>query len=166
MKTRYALLIVASLCLCSFVGLTVQADDPAPVNFNVFDAPVPSPESVPVENLNFQVFASPVLPALHNPPGDCPKPRVVQVFSKKACPPCDRMRRDLESMRDVVLFVDDDEQTWPAWVAAVLQQQPDKGFPVWRWRSANGWKYHTGWDGVDKFRKVIVESDRVSVSAQ
>ena len=30
MKTRYALLIVASLCLCSFVGLTVQADDPAP----------------------------------------------------------------------------------------------------------------------------------------
>lgn len=163
MKTKYGLLIIAAVWLFNFVGNLVIGDDD--LKFNVFDA-APETNTAPVDALNFQVFASPVLPALHNPPGECPKPRVVQVFSKKACPSCDRMRRDLESMRDVVLFVDDDEQTWPAWVAAVLQQQPDKGFPVWRWRSANGWKYHTGWDGTAKFRAIIQESDRVSVSGR
>ena len=164
MKTKSGLLIVAAVLLFNTLANLVIGQDDSGLKFNVFDAAA-APE-VPVDSLNFQVFASPVLPALHNPPGDCPKPRVVQVFSRKACPPCERMKKDLDSMRDVVLFVDDDEQTWPAWVANVLQQQPDKGFPVWRWRSANGWKYHTGWDGTAKFRAIIQESDRVSVSGR
>lgn len=156
-------LVCLGLCLCS--GLVARSQDDSGLKFNVFDSAPPT-DKTPVDALNFQVFASPVLPALNNPPGDCPKPRVVQVFSAKACAPCERMKRDLDSMRDVVLFVDDDEATWPVWVKTVLQQQPDKGFPVWRWRSANGWKYHTGWDGTDKFRQVMKESDRVSVSAK
>ena len=159
-KTKSALLLIAILWLFNALGNLVIGDDD--LKFNVFDAAPPAA----VESLNFQVFATPDQPAKTTPSADCPKPRVVQVFKRKGCAPCVKMEADIASMRDVVLFIDDDEQTWPAWVAAVLQQQPDKGFPVWRWRSANGWKYHTGWDGVDKFRKVIVESDRVSVSAQ
>ena len=156
-KTKSALLLIAILWLFNALGNLVIGDDD--LKFNVFDAAPPAA----VESLNFQVFAAPEVPA---PVADCPKPRVVQVFARKVCPPCERMKRDLDTMKDVVLFVDDDEQTWPAWVVNVLQQQPDKGFPVWRWRSANGWKYHTGWDGVPKFQQIIKESDRVSVSVK
>ena len=159
MKTKSGLLIVAGVLLFNTLANLVIGQDDSGLKFNVFDAA----PSAPVDSLNFQVFAAPELPA---PVADCPKPRVVQVFKKRGCVPCVKMESDINSMKDVVLFVDDEEATWPVWVTETLRQNPNKGFPVWRWRSANGWKYHTGWGGVQKFQQVIKESDRVQVSGR